>query len=265
MTLTTDQDNAVLDRIIGKRRSHRKFTQEIPPDEMVEGIIHAGLHAPFAAAAIGNEKDYFRRFVVVRKGSKAMKELVPLVFDGVVAMAGDLERAAAGNAGLREQAAGFMNRLAAIKSMGMVPGIGIAPFYIIAAEKKGFPPVEQLSLAHCMENMWLKATALCLGFQIVSVTAQMADNSEFCRIIGLEVGKWALMGLPSDTRPIRCPRQSGHRSGKSPRGRRETGRTRGECQGRSRRVCPVISQPLRSLTIKEHYATDHEAEFFANP
>ena len=203
MALTTDQDNAVLDRIIGKRRSHRRFTQEIPPDAMVEGIIHAGLHAPFAAAAIGNSEDYFRRFVVVRKGSRAMKELVPLAFNTVEAMAGDLERAAAGNPGLREQAAGFMNRLAAIKSMGMVPGIGTAPFYIVAAEKKGFPPVEQLSLAHCMENMWLKATALGLGFQIVSVTAQMADNSEFCRIIGLEAGKWALMGCatgyPADT------------------------------------------------------------------
>jgi len=194
MTLTTDQENAVLDRIIGERRSCRKFTEKIPPDEMIESILHAGLHAPFAAAAIGNNEDYFRRFVVVRKGSKAMKELVPLVFNEVVKMEGDLERAAAGNAQLREQAAGFMNRLAAIKAMGMVPGVGTAPLYIVAAEKKGFPPVELQSLAHCMENMWLKATALGLGFQIVSITAQMADNPGFCRIIGLEHGKWALMG-----------------------------------------------------------------------
>ena len=71
---------------------------------------------------------------------------------------------------------------------------GTAPFYIVVAEKKGFPPVEQQSLAHCMENMWLKATALGLGFQIVSATAQMADNPKFCRILGLESGKWALMG-----------------------------------------------------------------------
>jgi nitroreductase len=194
MTLTTEQENAILDRIIGERRSCRKFIDRVPPDEQIESIIHAGLHAPFAAAAIGDNENYFRRFVVVRKSSKAMKELAPLVFDGVEKMAGDLERAAANNAELREQAVGFMNRLAAIKSMGMVPGVGTAPFYIVVAEKKGFPPVELQSLAHCMENMWLKATALGLGFQIVSVTAQMADNSEFCRILGLEHGKWALMG-----------------------------------------------------------------------
>ena len=42
---------------------------------MIERIIHAGLHAPFAASAIGNQDDYFRRFIVVRKDSKAMKSL----------------------------------------------------------------------------------------------------------------------------------------------------------------------------------------------
>lgn len=194
MTSATDQDNAVLDRIIGERRSCRRFTEEMPPDQMIEEIIHAGLHAPFAAAAIGTDNDYFRRFVVVRKGSRAMTGLVPLVFGEVMTMAGGIEQKAAKDATFRMQAAGFMDRLAAIKAMGMVPGVGTAPVYIIAAEKKGFPPVEQQSLAHAMENMWLKATALGLGFQIVSVTAQMADTPEFCRILGLEPGKWALMG-----------------------------------------------------------------------
>jgi nitroreductase len=123
-----------------------------------------------------------------------MKKLSPLIFESVLAMAGDLERATAKKAQLREQAAGFMGRLAMNKTIGMVPGVGTAPFYIVVAEKKGFPPVEQQSLAHCMENMWLKSTALGLGFQIVSATAQMADNPEFCRILGLESGKWALMG-----------------------------------------------------------------------
>jgi len=194
MTTKTDQDNAILDRIIGERRSHRKFTAEVPTDEMIESIVHAGLHAPFAASAIGSSTDYFRRFVVVRKESKAMKALIPLVFEEVVAMAGALEQETAHNAGLRSKAAGFINRLAMIRNMGMVPGVGTAPFYIVVAEKKGFPPVEQQSLAHCMENMWLKATALGLGFQIVSVTAQMAENERFCRILGLEPGRWALMG-----------------------------------------------------------------------
>jgi nitroreductase len=194
MPSATDQDNAVLDRIIGERRSCRRFTEEMPPDPAIEQIIHAGLHAPFAAAAIGTGNDYFRRFVVVRKGSRAMAELAPLVFNEVRTMAAGLEKKAAADAALREQAAGFLDRLSMITSLGMVPGVGTAPFYLVAAEKRGFPPVELQSLAHVMENMWLKATALGLGFQIVSVTAQMTDNPEFCRILGCETGKWAFMG-----------------------------------------------------------------------
>ena len=194
MTASGDQDNAVLDRIIGERRSHRKFTARMPPDGDIEHIIHAGLHAPYAAAAVGNGTDYFRRFFVIRNGSKTMQALVPLVFSEAVAMADALEHEAARNANLREQAAGFLDRLAMIRGMGRVPGVGTAPVYIVVAERKGFPPVEAQSLFACMENMWLKATALGLGFQVVSITAQMAENAPFCSILGIEPGKWALMG-----------------------------------------------------------------------
>jgi len=45
-----------------------------------------------------------------------------------------------------------------------------------------------------MENMWLKATALGLGFQLVSVTSEMADDLAFCAILGIRPGEWGLMG-----------------------------------------------------------------------
>ena len=69
------------------------------------------------------------------------------------------------NPEIRKLAGSFAQRLDAIQKMGRVPGIGTAPYYIVVAERKGYPPVELQSLAHCMENMWLKATALGLGFQ----------------------------------------------------------------------------------------------------
>lgn len=71
---------------------------------------------------------------------------------------------------------------------------GTAPYFIVVAERKGFPPVEQQVLAHCLENIWLKATALGLGFQLVSITAQMADNPAFCTLLGISPGEWALIG-----------------------------------------------------------------------
>jgi len=43
-----------------------------------------------------------------------------------------------------------------------------------------------------MENRWLKGTDLGLGFQLVSITGQMADNEKFCRILGLKIRKWRL-------------------------------------------------------------------------
>jgi nitroreductase len=192
--ITTGQNNAILDEIILGRRTHRKFKEEIPPDDLIVDIIHAGLHAPYAEAAIGNEKDYFRRFFVIRKTSETMTTLNPLIVGEVLRMISELDRAMEKSEQLRSQATGFMNRLAMIKRMGFVPGIGTAPFYIVIAEKKGFPPVEHESLAHCLENMWLKTTALGLGFQLVSITVQMADNEEFCQIMGLQSGKWGFMG-----------------------------------------------------------------------
>jgi nitroreductase len=192
--LNKEQKNAILDGIILERRTHRRFKEEIPSDDVIMDITHAGLHAPFAGAAVGNEKDYFRRFFIIRNNSETMALLNPLIFGEVLRKASDLDNIMEKNEQLRAQATGFMNRLAMIKKMGFVPGVGTAPFYIVIAEKKGFPPVEQESLAHCLENMWLKATALGLGFQLVSITAQMADNIEFCRILGIQSGKWGLMG-----------------------------------------------------------------------
>jgi nitroreductase len=209
-TENKEQDNEVLDRIIRSRRTCRKFLPEIPPDAMIENIIQAGLHAPFAAAAIGHSDEYFRRFFVLRKDSRAMARIIPLAFNAAIAAAKALEHASEKNEQLRGQAAGFMARLEMIKKTGMVPGIGTAPFTIVVAEKKGFPPVEQQSLAHCLENMWLKSTTLGLGFQLISIVSNMADNPEFCQVLGIQPGKWGLMGcaigypaepLPPSTRP----------------------------------------------------------------
>jgi len=194
MCTCSPEENAIIDRVIGCRRSHRKFGPDVPAEEDIRRVLHAGLLAPFAAAAVGASKDYFRRFFVIRSGSAAMKALSPLVMAKVRAMEADLARAMEKDPVLRQKAAGFARRLAMIAKGGIVPGIGTAPYYIVAAERRGFPPIELQSLAHCMENMWLKATALGLGFQIVSVTAEMADDPAFCNILGIRPGDYALMG-----------------------------------------------------------------------
>jgi nitroreductase len=186
--------NRILDAVISERRTHRKYTGEPVPDSAILDIIHAGLHAPYAGAALSGSKEYFRKFFVIRQDSQTMKTLQPLIFHEVEEMATELEKAAARNDDFGDIAGGFIRRLAMIVKAGTVPGIGTAPVYVVVAEKKGFPPVEQSSLAHCLENMWLKATALGLGFQLVSVTAQMERIEDFCGLLGLYPGRWGFMG-----------------------------------------------------------------------
>ncbi|MEN6443548.1 MAG: nitroreductase family protein [Methanoregula sp.] len=193
-TITSDQKNAILDEILATRRSHRLFLPDVPPEDDIRRILHAGLLAPFAAAAVGGTKDYFRRFFVIRLGSPSMAAASECAMTRVRTMSDDLDRAMEKNPRLRAQAVMFVQRLSMMKTKGMVPGIGTAPYYIVVAERRGFPPVELQSLAHCLENMWLKATALDLGFQIVSVTSEMSDDPGFCAILGIPPGEWMLMG-----------------------------------------------------------------------
>ncbi len=188
------QKNVFLDQVLAERRSHRMFRPEFCSEDEIRRILHAGLLAPFAAAAVGNSHDYFRRFFVMRRGSESMKAAIPLVMQQVMIMSAELEEGMKNDPLLRAKAGGFVRRLAMIREKGMVPGIGTAPYYIVVAERKGYPPVELQSLAHCLENMWLKATALDLGFQIVSVTSQMSSDPAFCKILGLPPGEWELMG-----------------------------------------------------------------------
>jgi nitroreductase len=186
--------NSALDQILAERRSHRVFRPEFPSDDEIRRILHAGLLAPFAAAAVGTSNDYFRRFFVLKCGSRSLNAAIPLIAGQVFRMAEDLEKAMEKDADLRAKAKMFARRLSQFRKAGVVPGVGTAPYYIVVAERKGFPPVEFQSLAHCMENMWLKATALGLGFQLVSATSQMSSDPAFCEILGVTPGAWELMG-----------------------------------------------------------------------
>jgi nitroreductase len=190
----SEQKNMYLDQILADRRSYRMFRQEVPEVDDIRRILHAGLLAPYAAAAVGGSKDYFRRFFVMQKGSLSLNAVIPLVMEQVNVMAQGLNVEMEKNPPLRKKAVMFVQRLEMIRKAGRVPGVGNAPYYIVVAERKGFPPVEQQSLAHCLENMWLKATALELGFQLVSITSQLSGNAEFCKLLGIPKGEWELMG-----------------------------------------------------------------------
>jgi nitroreductase len=197
MSLSFDTRNKVFDELIANRRSVRAFTDETPPREQVSAICAAGLAAPFAAVAVGDVAD-FRRFIVFRKGSEALKTVVSLLAERAQDQLETLRN--------REPGAPFLERLQVVAE-GRIPALGTAPYIIAVAEQKGIPPVEQHSLAHCLENMWLKATALDLGFQLVSAIAMLTDEPRFWELCGLPYGRYGVngcaVGVPAAVPPPR--------------------------------------------------------------
>jgi nitroreductase len=171
-----------LDEIILERRTVRAFASAIPPEDQIRSILKAGLHAPYAALAAQGNDDY-RRFIVVSgqsEASKAIKELVKKhtdKFSKIIPVLNIFLKNKIGEA--------FRKRL-------QTDLMGVAPWYIFVAEPKGFPPASLKSIAHCMENMWLKATELGLGFRLISVFESMGKNEELCRLLSLKKGAYEL-------------------------------------------------------------------------
>ena len=185
MSTSLESRNEVFDEIVDARRSIRAFTGEMPTRGQIDSILAAGLKAPFAKAAIGDATN-FRRFIIFPKDSRAVASLTALIREKGKAQLEALE-------GQAPEYAPFRKRLEALAS-GRLPGLGTAPYLIAVAELKGLPRVEQQSLAHCLENMWLKATALNLGFHLVTALAMLEDEPRFWELCGLPRDRYAVNG-----------------------------------------------------------------------
>jgi nitroreductase len=183
--------NKVIDQVIASRRSIRKFKQEAPARELIEQILQAGLLAPYAAASVSRED--FRRFIVIPRKSKATSQLATILKRKAQFWSKQMETQMQHDEFTKRRAGPFLERLKMMGEHG-VPNIGKAPYYIIVAEQRGIPPVEHLSLAHCLQNMWLKAAALGLGLQLLSITQQLSTDKEFCDLIKIHMGEYAIDG-----------------------------------------------------------------------
>jgi nitroreductase len=188
----SEQDIGVLDRIIETRRSVRSFKGDAPSDSMIRAIVHTGVYAPYAALAVGDTLD-FRRFFVFRKGTKNLSIMNEIIKKATKESLERLEKEIEDKPYLREKSAKYIQRLSSIPQSGF-PGMTDVPCFIVVAERRGIPSVEKQSLAHVMQNMWLKATALGLGFQLVSVVENLTENQEFSRLLRLPFGEFAFNG-----------------------------------------------------------------------
>lgn len=178
------QHSRALDDILNSRRTVRAFRPEAPDKAEIEAVIRAGLIAPFGALAVAGRAD-FRKVIVIPNSSPVSAAVADVMKDRMGHFADELEK----KTGLTP----FVQNLKRVAKQG-VGGVGNAPFYIVVGERKGTPPVAAKSLSFCLHNMWLKATSLGIGFQLVSATVQMDGDPEFCRLLGLPCGEYALDG-----------------------------------------------------------------------
>ena len=72
------------------------------------------------------------------------------------------------------------------------------------AEKTGFPHVQKQSIAHALQNMWLTATNLGLGFQLIFMTGTLSKNRHFLSLLNLTKGEYELDGCAIGY-PIKYP------------------------------------------------------------
>ncbi len=188
----TNQHSATLDEIVRARHSVRAFSSISPSHEDIEAIINAGLLAPFGAFAVAGKSD-FRKVFIFKNSSAKMESAANILKKRIANQADELEK--------KVGSIPFVHNLKRIGQQG-VPGVGSAPYYVVIGEKKGMPPVAAQSLCYCIENMWLKATTLGIGLQLISATALMDSDPKFCRLLNIPVGEYALdgcaLGFPVD-------------------------------------------------------------------
>jgi nitroreductase len=189
----------VLDVLARSRRSCRSFRRGALDEACIRSILEVGWLAPHAGAT-GVPLSDKRRFFVVRRESAAHERLYALALARVMAHRRRLQLARRLVPGMGRRTASFMKRLDALANGG-IRALREAQVWIIAAERKGFPPAEGKSIAHVFQNMWLKATELGVGFMLLSLTGMLSADSAVMAELGLARGEWeldgCLVGLPA--------------------------------------------------------------------
>ena len=177
---------------IAARRTTRVFSSSLPSKKSVDDILRAAVLAPFGGAT-GVPLQDIRRIYVFEPHTLERAKAVEILYSTIYKNARFMRRMLKVAPFLRRKMSTFSKRLDAISENG-IPGFARGTYYVVAAEKKCFPPVGKQSLAHVMQNMWLAATDKGFGFQLVSATGLMSKNHVFMNLLGLLPGRYDLDG-----------------------------------------------------------------------
>ena len=185
-------DHTTFDTLARARRSCRNFQEGQLDEVSIRSILEAGWLAPHAGAT-GVALADKRRFIVVRRESAAHERLYTLALARLKANRRRLIIAGRFVPGFAKKTTTFVKRLDALINNG-IRTLREASVWIIVAERKGFPPAEGKSIAHVMQNMWLKATELGVGFMLLTMTGMLSADATVIAELGLARGEWELDG-----------------------------------------------------------------------
>lgn len=212
MARTAEDLISAFDTIAAERRSTRAFAAEMPPREVLVELLRVAWvdRSPSVSALLDPQELDLRRFIVLERGSEAaaqaaarMLAYLRTVRDGFFQR---LEETPP-TRGYGQAVAGFMDRVLAEGFSNLADD----PYTVIVAERRifprgmavppgGDPGGDTKALIQAVQNVWLKATAMGLGFRLISNVTQMSEDDEFCALIGVEPGEWRLeafsVGIP---------------------------------------------------------------------
>jgi nitroreductase len=188
----TNKESKTFEQVIKTRRSVRNFTTEIPNIENVNEIIKSAIYAPYGSAT-GIALTKIRKIYVFKQDTENMKKVREIMHSQLKHNSRKLNIILSLFPFLKKKMKPFAERVKSISEKG-IPSLKIAPYFIVIAEKKGFPAVEKQSIAHALENMWLTATSLGLGFQLISAVGTLSGNKEFLELLNLPKDQYALEG-----------------------------------------------------------------------
>ncbi|MCD7972790.1 MAG: nitroreductase family protein [Candidatus Azobacteroides sp.] len=182
----------ILEQAIKTRKSTRSFSGEIPSTDMIMKIVESGVYAPYGGAT-GIPLTEIRKIFILRQHTAEMTQATELIHQQIRKNSKRINTLITILPFMKKKMGVFANRLKGFSQSGIL-SLKNAPYLIIIAEKKGFPPVEKQSMAHALENMWLTATSLGLGFQLISAIGTVSNNDKFLKLLGLNKGEYALEG-----------------------------------------------------------------------
>jgi nitroreductase len=183
-----DNNVQTIFEIFKKRHSTRNFSNEIIPYKYIEKITESAMLAPFAGAT-GLTLTETRKVFVIEPDAKKrplIEAELRKIMKKKVQMLGFLSF-------LNPKFKSFYQRIKNFADTG-IPALQQNTYWILIAERKGFPPVAKQSIAHALQNMWLAATAMDFEFQLVSASSMLTKSSIVMDIFGIHAREYEIDG-----------------------------------------------------------------------